>query len=80
MHGEAFCLHVYVCDFLCTYLLYAVCSFLALYPFLERCSVYGERKVCACVMNLSSSGDWSVADPSEHNNESVQSRKRYGNY
>ena len=48
MHGEAFCLRAYVCDFLCTYLLYAVCSFLALYPLLERCGLI-EKKVCVCL-------------------------------
>ena len=31
-------------------------------------------------MNLSSSGDWSVADPSEHNNAPFRSHKSYGIY
>ena len=48
MHGEAFCLHVYVCDFLCTCLLYAVCSFLVLTHFLNAV-VYMEREKCVYV-------------------------------
>jgi hypothetical protein len=36
--------------------------------------------VCVCVMDLFSSGDWSVADSSEHKNEPFRFHKRHQNF
>jgi hypothetical protein len=46
MHGGAFRLHVYFCDFLFTYLLYAV---FLLYTHFLNAVVYMEREKCVCM-------------------------------